>query len=212
MSLQLTKADILFRQRVLRQAGFYLDKLDGIYGKKTMKASEQWDDIFRICRGRYGEFDSRTESNLQTVLPKLQVAIRLFLSIMMDSSQLGSSKGFVIKVLSGTRTYAEQDALYAQGRTKPGNRITKSKGGQSNHNFGLAVDIGIFYDGEYLDGNMAEEVDIYSRAAVLSRSISGLARGADWRRPDMPHYELDHRLRIAEVRRRFEKGIPILTQ
>jgi len=29
------------------------------------------------------------------------------------------------------RTIAEQDALYAQGRTKPGAVVTKAKGGQS---------------------------------------------------------------------------------
>lgn len=44
-------------------------------------------------------------------------------------------------VTSGTRTYLEQDALYAQGRTTPGKIITKAKGGQSNHNFGIAVDL-----------------------------------------------------------------------
>lgn len=36
------------------------------------------------------------------------------------------------------RTFAEQDALYAQGRTKPGAKVTNAKGGQSYHNYGLA--------------------------------------------------------------------------
>ena len=51
------------------------------------------------------------------------------------------------------RTFAEQDALYAQGRTKlfdaNGNRlgiVTKSKGGQSYHNYGLAFDIVLIVD------------------------------------------------------------------
>lgn len=35
------------------------------------------------------------------------------------------------------RTIAEQDALYAQGRTKPGNIVTNAKGGQSPHNVTL---------------------------------------------------------------------------
>ena len=38
------------------------------------------------------------------------------------------------------RTSAEQDALYAQGRTKPGKIVTNAKAGQSAHNFGLALD------------------------------------------------------------------------
>lgn len=44
-------------------------------------------------------------------------------------------------VVQARRSIAEQDALYAQGRTKPGQNVTKAKGGQSAHNFGLAVDL-----------------------------------------------------------------------
>jgi len=39
------------------------------------------------------------------------------------------------------RTITEQNNLYAQGRTKPGNIVTNAKGGQSAHNFGLAADL-----------------------------------------------------------------------
>jgi peptidoglycan L-alanyl-D-glutamate endopeptidase CwlK len=38
------------------------------------------------------------------------------------------------------RSIAEQDALYAQSRTKPGKRVTNAKGGSSAHNFGYALD------------------------------------------------------------------------
>nr|WP_295770097.1 M15 family metallopeptidase [Rhodoferax sp.] len=41
------------------------------------------------------------------------------------------------------RSCAEQDALYAQGRTAPGNKVTNAKSGDSNHNFGIAFDIGV---------------------------------------------------------------------
>jgi len=51
------------------------------------------------------------------------------------------------------RTFAEQDALYAQGRTRlfdsNGKKlgiVTKAKGGQSIHNFGLALDIVLIKD------------------------------------------------------------------
>jgi hypothetical protein len=39
------------------------------------------------------------------------------------------------------RSIAEQDALYAKGRTEPGEVVTQAKGGQSPHNHGLAVDV-----------------------------------------------------------------------
>ncbi len=42
--------------------------------------------------------------------------------------------------ISGNRTYAEQDILYAQGRSTPGNIVTNAKGGQSNHNFKIGCD------------------------------------------------------------------------
>lgn len=40
----------------------------------------------------------------------------------------------------GFRTYAEQNKLYAQGRSAPGSKVTKAIGGESAHNFGLAID------------------------------------------------------------------------
>ena len=39
------------------------------------------------------------------------------------------------------RTFAEQDALYAEGRTAPGHIVTWAQAGQSPHNFGLAFDM-----------------------------------------------------------------------
>lgn len=51
-----------------------------------------------------------------------------------------------IRIVQGRRTFPEQDALYAQGRTKPGKRVTNAKAGQSYHNYGLAIDFSILYD------------------------------------------------------------------
>lgn len=41
---------------------------------------------------------------------------------------------------SGLRSWDEQAALYAQGRTKPGKVVTNAKPGQSFHNFAVAID------------------------------------------------------------------------
>jgi len=46
-----------------------------------------------------------------------------------------------VLVVSGRRTIAEQDKLYAQGRTAPGNIVTNAQAGSSPHNFGYAVDL-----------------------------------------------------------------------
>jgi peptidoglycan L-alanyl-D-glutamate endopeptidase CwlK len=39
------------------------------------------------------------------------------------------------------RTFAEQDALYAKGRTEAGMIVTNAKGGQSPHQYGMALDV-----------------------------------------------------------------------
>ena len=51
------------------------------------------------------------------------------------------AEGIDILVTCTRRTLAEQQALYDQGRTKPGRIVTNAKPGQSAHNFGLAVDV-----------------------------------------------------------------------
>jgi len=43
------------------------------------------------------------------------------------------------RIVQGLRTWAEQDALYAQGRTAPGKIVTNAKAGQSYHNYGRIV-------------------------------------------------------------------------
>lgn len=52
--------------------------------------------------------------------------------------------GFPIGIVAGYRTQYEQDRLYAQGRTLPGQIVTWTR--NSNHTLGRAVDVG-FRDG-----------------------------------------------------------------
>lgn len=54
---------------------------------------------------------------------------------------LASEAGFDFLVTCTFRSEKEQAALYAQGRTKPGPRVTNAKPGESAHNVGFAVDI-----------------------------------------------------------------------
>lgn len=122
--------------------------------------------------------DDRSAANVATLLAPVQVKAAELL-------QLCAKAGIAAKVISGTRSYAEQDALYAQGRTTSGRIVTNARGGFSNHNFGVAFDIGIFEQGKYLD-----ESPLYSRAGQIGKSI-GLDWGGDWRSiQDEPHFEL----------------------
>ncbi len=49
-------------------------------------------------------------------------------------------KGHAIDIVSGFRSFAEQNKLYAQGRTTPGSIVTNARGGESLHNYGVAFD------------------------------------------------------------------------
>jgi peptidoglycan LD-endopeptidase CwlK len=50
------------------------------------------------------------------------------------------AQGIDILITSTYRDYAQQTALYAQGRTAPGRIVTNAKAGQSAHNFRVAFD------------------------------------------------------------------------
>lgn len=96
-----------------------------------------------------GSFDTRTEKSIRTMLIPTQRKARQF---MKDIGQAGLSQGLTARIISGTRTFDEQNKLYAQGRTSPGNVVTNARAGYSNHNFGIAWDVGIFNEkGDYID-------------------------------------------------------------
>ena len=50
------------------------------------------------------------------------------------------AQGITILITCTYRDYATQNALYAQGRTKPGRKVTNARGGYSYHNFHVAFD------------------------------------------------------------------------
>lgn len=49
-------------------------------------------------------------------------------------------EGIDVLITSTYRDNESQNAIYAQGRTKPGRIVTKAKAGQSFHNYRLAFD------------------------------------------------------------------------
>jgi len=80
----------------------------------------------------------------------LHPSIRAEVKRLIEQAEDGFPPSMAIRIVQGLRTIAEQDALYAQGRTKPGNKVTNAKGGSSFHNYGLAIDFAILTD---TDGN-----------------------------------------------------------
>lgn len=197
------KADVWFAQRFLTCAGMDPKGIDGLYGKDTIAAEARFNAFTVKCAEQYGRFDDRTEGNIMSLLPKAQVAAR---KAMVAVRALGG--GLTVQILSGTRTYAEQTALYNQGRTASGSVVTNAKAGQSNHNFGIAFDIGIFKGKTYYTGKNAVENKAYADAAKLIKPV-GLDWGGDWKSiKDTPHYELHTGKSVSQVRAMLEAGTP----
>lgn len=96
-----------------------------------------------------------------------------------------NNAGLHTKITCLYRSDIEQNALYAQGRTKPGKRVTNARAWESPHNWKLAADFvflkpggGITYEGNWkLFGKLAKQAN--------------LNWGGRWLRfKDRPHVEL----------------------
>lgn len=80
------------------------------------------------------------------------------------------------------RSQKEQDELYAQGRTKPGKKVTWTK--NSQHNVRRAFDIAVFKNGK-----ITWNTNDYLKPGEIGRNV-GLQWGGDWKKTkDYPHFE-----------------------
>lgn len=182
-------------------------QVDGKAGPET------WGEIYKSLIGELpvhgpGELaesvDERSEKNIATLLPEVRpLAFALI--------EKAAIHDIVIEIISGTRSYTEQDELYAIGRTKELHRkpVTNAKGGKSNHNFGIAFDIGIFVGEHYLG-----ESPLYKTLGVLGEEL-GLFWGGRWKGfYDGAHYQLRPKWALdmtesemlSELRKRKENG------
>lgn len=196
MSERLFASDVLFFQRLLASDDLYRGELDGIWGRRTERAAGAFSDKSDRIRDRYWTFDSRSETHLHTLRLRAQEEARRFLARVLDA-------GIDARIISGSRSYTEQDELYRRGRWgNPGPIVTNARGGRSNHNFGIAWDIGIFSASSgYVTSQSA-----YDRAATVGLKET-LEWGGNWARfRDAPNYQLRAEPTLAQIRARFEAG------
>ena len=197
MSYELLGEDVLFFQRLLKAEGLYKERLDGIWGKYTERAANKFNEKSEKIEDRIGTFDQRTEKNIYSLVLRAQVEARKFMLRLLEN-------GINVKIISGTRTYEEQNKLYRQGRYgNSGKIVTRARGGRSNHNFGIAWDIGIFT----ASGGYSRSKKKYVAASKFGLS-KNLEWGGHWKSfPDPPHYQLKTKYQsIKLVRNKFEKG------
>lgn len=196
MSSPLFKNDILFIQRLLSSSGLYHGPLDGKFNQALHDAEDAFDKEISAIAVAFGTFDPRTESIISTLLPKAQETARQFMN-------LAKHAPFTVKLISGTRTYAEQNILFAK---RP--KVTNARGGQSNHNFGIAWDVGIFNNGAYNEGrNNKENQQYIDLSKLILPTLKTIEWGGNWHSiTDMPHYGLLTNKNISQVRSLFEAG------
>lgn len=99
-----------------------------------------------------------------------------------------SRQGCPVAIGECFRSVAEQNALYAQGRTKPGSVITNAPGTSysSMHQWGVAFDI-YRNDGK---GAFNESGGYFQKVGAIGKSL-GLEWGGDWKSiVDKPHFQL----------------------
>lgn len=134
--------------------------------------------------------DTITQQRIMQLHPSVRVEVANIINEC-NAALTGRAK---IRITQGLRTFAEQDALYAQGRTKPGKKVTNAKGGQSVHNYGFAVDICLIIDGKEAswdikkdwDGDKVSDWD----ECVKVFAKHGWSWGGNWASfKDFPHFE-----------------------
>ena len=106
------------------------------------------------------------------------------------------------------RTFEQQAALYAKGRTAPGDKVTNAKPGQSYHNYGLAADIVLLLPGGQVSWDRRVDLDKDGRSdwdeVVYVFKQYGWKWGGDWISfKDYPHFEKSFGLSVKELRKRF---------
>ena len=132
----------------------------------------------RLPAGTNQLVDERSER----VIANLQPEVHPFARALVLKA---ASMGITIKLISGLRTYEEQNALFAKGRTTPGPIVTNARGGFSNHNFGIAFDVGVFRGTAYVP-----ESPQYKAVGAIGVDL-GLEWGGNWTSiKDEPHFQL----------------------
>lgn len=156
--------------------------------------------------------DDRSRRNIASCHPKVRLA---FAHICLKGKEIAKEKGAGDYVaISGLRTYAEQNALYAMGRTAPGPRVTSVQGGGSYHNFGLAVDFGVFNEdrANYYDStNPQLAAQVHAAVAKWAKANYPVEWGGDWRSlKDYPHFQMDFGLSTRTLRDRKARGVALV--
>lgn len=125
---------------------------------------------------------------------KLHPSVRDEVTAIIKECDIALTGRAKVRVTQGLRTFDEQDALYQQGRTKSGKKVTNAKGGQSVHNYGFAVDICLIIDDKIASWDTKKDWD-NDKISDWDECVKiflkhGWSWGGNWETfKDMPHFD-----------------------
>jgi peptidoglycan L-alanyl-D-glutamate endopeptidase CwlK len=129
--------------------------------------------------------DTISATRLATLHPKLQ-------NLALQHIELCEAEGIEVRIVQAARTFEEQAALYAQGRTAPGAIVTHAQPGYGWHEFKLAYDLdpSLSGVGEAFNPDWNATHPVWKRMEAIGEGL-GLYAGAEFRSfPDNPHFQL----------------------
>lgn len=102
--------------------------------------------------------------------------------------------GIDVIITSTYRDAESQNALYAQGRTAPGKKVTNAKAGQSFHNWRVAFDFVPIVNGKAIWNDDA----LFTQCGEIAESI-GLEWAGRWKTfKEFPHCQFTGGLSLAD--------------
>lgn len=156
-------------------------RADGIVGDNTFKAAEK---AIKNNQSAKPSFIGSVKNNLSPMLDVNEKRLAKVHPTLAEKSRiilaLADDEGYSLQVSQGLRTFAEQDALFNK---RP--KVTQARGGQSMHNYGLAVDF-VFI----VDGKPSWDEKLYRNIKGWA-AIADLEWGGNWKNfVDLPHVQL----------------------
>mgnify|MGYP000302975264 CR=1 FL=1 len=113
--------------------------------------------------------------------------------------EAAKAHGIDILITSTFRDYESQNAIYAQGRTKPGAKVTNAKGGQSYHNFKIAFDIVPLRGGKPVWNTGGADGQLWQTVGKLGTDL-GLEWAGNWKTfKEFPHFQFTGGLTLADL-------------
>jgi peptidoglycan L-alanyl-D-glutamate endopeptidase CwlK len=126
--------------------------------------------------------------NLDDLAPPVKQRAQAFI----DAAK---AKGIDLLVTSTYRDSESQNALYAQGRTTPGNIVTRAKAGESWHNHRCALDVVPLVNGKAIWDDQA----MWKQVGEIGKSC-GLEWAGDWKTfKEYPHFQYTNGMTLAQL-------------